>query len=785
MEKYAHFPESRLNVPMKSYIKFLSRNKLYTAIEAVGLAVSLAFVIIIGNYAYQQWQITRETEDYERIYTFGMPGSPGLTFAFTDIIKERVPEVESVARYSMQNYPVMVDGNSVSVNFIAVDQDFYEMFPQYGFVSGSADLLVGTNVFVSESFANANSVEVGESLKLGSHDLNVVGIVEDFDRTLFVHGDVIVDSKTFIIDIFGYNPYDQFGSVLTFAKVAPGTDRDELYKKVDGICKEIYGSYGSMFFEYMSMYRFDELYFGDFPAYFDQFNEGDLKSLKILLLVGLLLFISAVFNYVNLSVALTGRRAKEMATRRLLGASRMSVFVNYIVESVSFTAVCFGFALLLAVAVAPVVNTLLNDPDIPVSIVWSWSYMMVYLLVIVLVGTVVGLAPAVLASRFKPIEVIKGAFRAKSKMTFSKIFIVLQNAISVILLALALVMEAQYTKSLDRPMHSNTEDKYFLMAFGLDVNQEPLENALRELPCVKRLGFANAVPGYLPGGQFSLTRDGQDILYRHYRMDSVAFEMLEFEVLKDFGAPEINAVWFGEKAFAASGFDDEYHDITVLHNRAANCDHVAGVIADFPNNSSNIGAEDYIIISYCRRSDMRWGGWLMETVGDRKEAERQIKAAYEKVSKDMQLTLRSSSYIDDYMVEQMKPTLNNMRLIEIFMLLSIIISLLGLVAMSTYYASETSKDIAVRKVFGGTVESETMASVKRYMILVSISLCIGIPVAVWASGKYLEQFIWKLDSYWWTFVAAALLTLFFAFGSVIFQTIKAARTNPGAELKKE
>ena len=126
-----------------------------------------------------------------------------------------------------------------------------------------------------------------------------------------------------------------------------------------------------------------------------------------------------------------------------------------------------------------------------------------------------------------------------------------------------------------------------------------------------------------------------------------------------------------------------------------------------------------------------------------------------------------------------------MRLLELFTLLSVLISLLGLLAMSTYFADERSKDIAVRKVFGSTIDGELLQSVSEYLILVGIACIIGIPIAVYAARKYLESYIYRLEGYWWIFVLAAVLTLAMAFASVLWQTLKAARTNPAIELKKE
>ena len=179
------------------------------------------------------------------------------------------------------------------------------------------------------------------------------------------------------------------------------------------------------------------------------------------------------------------------------------------------------------------------------------------------------------------------------------------------------------------------------------------------------------------------------------------------------------------------------------------------------------------------------GSYLIETTGDRKEAYSKIMETYEEYAKDREVILNYPSWIDETIAEAWKPARNNMRLIEIFMLLSILISLLGLLAMSTYYADEKSRDIAVRKVFGGTVDTEAWRTIRDYMILVGIACVIGIPIAVYAAQEYLKEFIYKLEGYWWIFVLAVVITLGISLLAVLWQTLKAARTNPATELKKE
>jgi len=773
---------------MNSYLIFLSRHKLYTFIEAVGLAISLAFVILIGNYAWQQWAVTRENPDRKSIYTFNLPDWPGLTFGFAEKLADAVPEVVQTARYcpDILTY-VHVDDSDIEARVIAVDPSFFRLFPYYRFLEGTPESLAAKeDVLLSESFARAYNFKTGDVLHTQDWDFRVAGIVEDFRQTLFPSVDIIAHPDSWLNAQAWEVPFDRYGSTITFARVAPETDRAMLQAKAEALCKEIYpGMFGTSFLETLSVERLDEIFFKEYDGNPQAYRHGDISTLRILLLVGLLLLLSAVFNYINLSFALAGKRAKEMATRRLLGEEKRSIVLRQIVESILFTALCFGIGLLLAYAFVPSFNRLINDPDVPVSILMRPGYVIAYLALIVLTGAISGILPALLSSRYSPIDVVRGTFRRQAKMTFSKVFIVLQSALSVFLLAMALVMEAQYRLSMNRPLHANIEDVYYLRVQSRS-DQGPLADGLAALPCVKRIGFSQGAPGARTGGQFSLTRDGSEIMYRTFKMDSTAFDIFHFEKLKDFEAPKFNAVWFGEAAFAATGFDDEYHDISqTLSQRTQGCEYVAGVIKDFPVNLSNAGTEDYLFVSVMKREDLMWGGWVIETVGDRAEARKAIRQVYEDWSRTNIASVADNGFLTENYREALRPARNNMRLLELFMLLSVLISLLGLLAMSTYFAGERSKDIAVRKVFGSTVDGELWHSVREYMILVGIACIIGIPIAVWAAQKYLESYIYRLENYGWIFVLAVVFTFAMAFGSVLWQTLKAARTNPATELKKE
>ena len=773
---------------MKSYLKFLSRNKLYTAVEAVGLVLSMAFVIILVSYAWQQYAASRSIPDGDRVYSLGMPDYLGLTYGLPDLIMERVPEVETVGIYCPGLVMQMKNQEDIEeVSLSAVNQDFFSIFLNIHFEEGDPTVLESKdNAIVSRSFATRHHLSLGNMIELTGGKVQIAAIISDIEGSILPNVDVYISDRHPWNHFATEMPFDHYGSTIPFLKVVPGIDSKILYAKLEELCKEAYPEfYGDYFFEKLEMPCSNDLFFYEGNT---NLNQGDAKSIRILLLVGLLLLLSAVFNYINLNFALSGKRTKEMAVRRLVGATEAEIRLSYWTESVLFTAVCFVLALLLAYVLTPVMNTLLNDPNVPIRITLEPKYIVVYGLLVLVVGTLAGLQPSQIASRIKPVEVMKGYWHRARKMRLNKVFVVIQNVLAVFLIALAIVMECQYCQSLHRPQHARTADLYYLHAPAGKDNRQTLYDALSELTCVKRIGFCLGAPGVSVGGQFSTTVEGEEILYRLYRADSTAFSMLEPEIVEDYHAPLYNSVWFGKKAFDATGFTAMQHDISqTLSQRTKGCEQVAGIIEDWATNGANRGEEDLMVLTVQRTEEIGWGwgGWLIETTDNHAEAVKSIAGVLKKVAGDKQIVLNYSGYLDDLIAENLRPQRNAMRLIKLFMLLAILISLLGLLAMSTYYAGENAKGIAVRKVFGGTVKSETCRTVQEYMLLVAVACVIGVPIAVWAAQRYLEGFIVRLEHYGWIFFVAVVISLAMAFLSVLWQTLRAARTNPAEALKKE
>ena len=179
---------------------------------------------------------------------------------------------------------------------------------------------------------------------------------------------------------------------------------------------------------------------------------------------------------------------------------------------------------------------------------------------------------------------------------------------------------------------------------------------------------------------------------------------------------------------------------------------------------------------------------LIGTTGEDKSYEDQILQAYKEFRLETLGVEQSAwryGFIKDINRKQLSPVRRTLRLVELFAVLAVLISLLGLLAMSTYFADENTKQIAVRKVFGSDVSNETWRTVRSYMLLVGVACLVGIPLAIWASRLYLQRFAYRIEGYGWVFIVAVIISLAIAFATVLWQTLQAARTNPATELKKE
>ncbi|MBO5075295.1 MAG: FtsX-like permease family protein [Bacteroidales bacterium] len=787
---------------MKSYLRFLSRNKLYTAIEVVGLSVALAFVLIIGSYVWQEYSISRENPDYERIYipTQSMP------YGIFEPMKEQIPEIEKITLVNSFDDVVMeCDDERLVTRGLAVRGDFFDIF-DYEFLIGDAGCLESyTDIVISESYAAklAGKPELAVGMKIvpvdyPSQAYTVTGIIKDFDQNYWKYMDFICKGESPLNESAQKNPIFTL-SATAFIKVAESADVDALGGKIQDIFRQLWGeklnaAMIDQFTVNLGIERFDKLYFSG--EMIDSYlNMGDRSQIIILLIVSLLLLVSAVINYINLNLALTNKRAKEMATRSLVGADKAHIAVKYILESIGFTAICSIAAAGIALALAPYIGRIIDGQTI--TIPFNAASISLYILFVVLIGGICGLIPALNISSIKPISIVNGTYRRKSRAGLNRVFILLQNILAITLIASAIVLDKQMNYMINMPLGADIKDKFILSTDAEEAGDViAMMDEIRQLPFVKKVALSR---GYPTGVHFNTAiqlENSTDLTpVKLLICDTEAFGIWDFDVREDFGAPLAHSIWFSESLYNCFDSREEAEKKAKSWNGNFNrtrIDNFGGVLGNIAGDNAMNERMDQSKVAVIVLPIDDFGLYnntiLIETDDNHDEATEAFDSIYRKFSDEyngVYLEPWEFGYVEDMMVRELEEDNQTVKLLKIFAMLAVILSVLGLVAMSTYFASEREKGIAIHKVFGGTMASETRRNILEYMIITLIGSAVSLPVAWIFCGRYLEEFAYRIDLTIWPFALAVLLALVISLASVLWQTLRAARTNPTEALKKE
>ena len=787
---------------MKSYLRYLWRNRLYSTINLVGLTVALALSIIIFSYAAAQMKIARSVPDGENIYAVCKDNQTLMCYGMADLVRSSIPEAEAVTRFtaSWDGEISMFGDRKYNTFLMSADKEFFGMF-DVKFIAGGPEAFNSlTNVIISESFAGKIAGEdkdvIGKPLIVNDEPYTIAGIVEDFGDGLLKYTDVItnIESERFNSQYREY-PWSVFGPIQTFFRTAQGSDISAVESKIRSEYRHKSGSVSDFGIQ-VSIVCLDDLYFHPGNFYL---NAGNAKAIRNLALAGIALLVSALFNYINLNTALAGKRAREMATRRLLGSGRKDIILKYIGESSAFTVLCFALAVVLAAALVPAIDWLITDPSaesstmgMSVKDIFTPAAFLSYIGLVAAVSVIAGIIPALIASRYSPVDVVKGTIRFKSKMVFSKVFIVVQNMLSVVLIALAITMEAQMRYMTGRPAGCDFSDVYYLCTDFMEQDGFRLAEKLRSLPCVESVGICDYLPGAMGTTFTASDKDGNDVPYHPMRCDTTAFNMLGFDILEQYGQNIPGAVWLSESTARTAGVSAENTDISSIkkgYSLRGTDNYASGVVRDFIIQDA--GASEKMengIIFIVRPEDLWYFSYVIKTTGDRDEAEAMITGAHNELCEEVfGVAMRSwqCGYMEDILENSLDSAKRNMRLIEIFMVMAIILSLSGLVAISIFYADSNRKSIALHKVFGGTVGSETGRNIRIYMIMTVIADIVAVPAAVILCRRYLEEFAYRIDLGAWIFIVTTALSLLMTAASVLWQVCRAARTDPADALKTE
>lgn len=796
---------------MKYFFRFLKNNPLYAVINVVGLALSLMFVILIGDYTYRQFSIDRWHRNHERIYVLGTENGNSL-LSWPDCahsLKDRYPEVEDVCCVYMHNGKIKHEdkvyeesqGDNAG-NIMLADSNFFRFF-DFKMIDGDRETALDSpeKCVVTESLAKAlfpDGNALGQPLQIEGtryvfvsddngdpYDSSLVytvsGVIKDLDKTVFLNETAVIANFERAPQVLGYRLRNDLmasgplGSTLSFLMLRPGASLEDKIEDLTSYCIEsipVFNFYGNT---KAAIIPLDDLMFAPQNTGAG-LQTGDKSLLGILLAVVLAILMFAVTNYINLTVANTGFRAKEMATRRLLGSDGLGISLELIGESTLMVFISFIIGGALALLLEDKMAVLFKGKiDILKDI--NLATVSVSLVFIILTGVISGIMPTVSLSRYKPIDVVKGSFRYHSKMVLSRIFIILQNVITMTMMAATLTILLQMSHLVKAPLGYNTKNIYRVSS----DNPEVLRNALKSQPFIQGIGSFSGTS--LDGNYCSMStrkdKDNNNLLVYLTTWDKEFIDIMGINLVKD-NHLSGDVKYINEELAGKLSLGDGESEVTWGDGSVTQ---VAGVFSNF-HMTNILDPYQPFMITVKDTDEIEDPNFMVKTNGD--------PLAWKKLC-DLVKEVDGSTEDIDWKVQSIESTVkaslteekNTMRVVSIFTGVAVLISVLGFIGMSLFFIRQRKKEIGVRRIMGSTTNEVLSLLLTKFCAPLLVSFIFAVPLSWFIMDKWLESFSYRIGLSPWIFIASGAVSLLIAVVSIFFQTLHAARSNPADAIRAE
>lgn len=796
---------------MKYFFRFLKNNPLYAVINMVGLALSLMFVILIGDYTYRQFSIDKWHRNHERIYVLGTENGNSL-LSWPDCahsLKGRYPEVEDVCCVYMHNGKIKHEdkvyeesqGDNAG-NIMLADSNFFRFF-DFKMIDGDRETALDSpeKCVVTESLAKAlfpDGNALGQPLQIEGtryvfvsddngdpYDSSLVytvsGVIKDLDKTVFLNETAVIANFERAPQVLGYRLRNDLmasgplGSTLSFLMLRPGASLEDKIEDLTSYCIEsipVFNFYGNT---KAAIIPLDDLMFAPQNTGAG-LQTGDKSLLGILLAVVLAILMFAVTNYINLTVANTGFRAKEMATRRLLGSDGLGISLELIGESTLMVFISFIIGGALALLLEDKVAVLFKGKiDILKDI--NFSTVSVSLLFIVLTGIISGIMPTISLSKYKPIDVVKGSFRYHSKMVLSRIFIILQNVITMTMMAATLTILLQMSHLVKAPLGYNTENIFRVSS----DNPEVMRNALKSQPFVQEIGSFSGTS--LDGNYCSMStrkdKDNNNLLVYLTTWDKEFIDIMGINLVKD-NHLSGDVKYINEELAGKLSLGDGESEVTWGDGKVMQ---VAGIFSNF-HMTNILDPYQPFLISVKDTDEIEDPNFMVKTDGS-PDARKKLCDLIKEVdgsTEDIDWKVQS---IESTIKASLNEEKNAMRIVSIFTGVAVLISILGFIGMSLFFIRQRKKEIGVRRIMGSTTNEVLSLLLTKFCAPLLVSFIFAVPLSWFIMDKWLESFSYRIGLSPWIFIASGAVSLLIAVVSIFFQTLHAAHSNPADAIRAE
>ncbi|MEH1006760.1 FtsX-like permease family protein [Winogradskyella sp. ECml5-4] len=803
----------------KNYFKIalrnLWKNRTFTALNVVGLTVAFGVALLLGMFAVFQLSFDRFHDHGDTIYKvysedsgpYGIEANTSKSEPFAAALRDEVTGVEKITRYSGSGVLLTYQDKQLGMGTAYVDPDFFEMF-SFPIVKGDTKnpITSESSVAMTEQAAKrifGDENPIGQTVTILRDEVevpfNVTAIIEDFPDTSSIGFDIVLNFKSQNEhayartvgrwDMENHEVYMQLSEGLKPEQFEKSTaDFTQLHYKneIDNAKRDGFEPNADGLYRQIKVLPLADVRFANF-------NQGVVSVNRTMpyLVLGisfLILFIACV-NFINMSIAKSSQRLREIGMRKTLGANKKQLFFQFWGESILVFLMSIGLGILLAVVLLPYFQTLFRT-QASLATLLNPSLLIFLIFSVLLITLIAGGYPALLMSRLGTLQSLKGKLQVNGKNRLRNSLMVLQFGIAILLISGTLVLWDQVEFMRTKDLGFNKDQ---VIAFPLNGKRndqkaiELLRNTLQDKPNIVSITASNNILGIGKDGNrttsvLGFEHKGRGVDTHMLVVDADYVETLDLNIIegrsfrKNLVSDSLSVI-INQAMAKQMNEDDILASQITLDDASYN---IVGVIEDF-----NFQELDQHIAPMTLFALPNWNlrnAYVKVTSQNLEQAYDDVKIAWNTIEPNVE-------FQGSFLNENIERTLRNERtmitMIGSGSILAIILSCIGLFAMSLLIVAQRRKEIGVRKIVGASVSAITVLLTKDFLKLVVIAFLMATPIAWWTMNKWLQNYPYRIDLNIWIFLAAGGIAVLIAMLTIAVKTIKAATSNPVESLRTE
>ena len=797
-------PIDMITYQIKMAFRNFAKNKTYTAINILGLVVGLASSIAIALFVIDNQSMDTFLLDSHEIYRLESESmkegkisrSVSLHKSLLPAIAQHIPEIVAYTRLSLTDRTVIMDENDsrkiIEERFLFADKDFFKIF-SYDLIAGDlinalseSNKIILTVSTAKRYFKDDNPI--GRFIKLNDGNnsvLEVAGVVEDPKGNSSLQFDILAP----ISQAFGENEKIGFGgnffrSIPVYVRLAPGTNAESVNQKVVPALKTYTEKASLIDLEY-SFKSFENLK-ADIEIDDDLIAPTDNRVIVMFMIVASLIIALAIINYINLTTARALQRSHEVGIRKVVGAHRGSLVRQFLIESLLFCFIALPIALLLVELTLPYFEMILGR-KLFFNYKTSPEFFGVLILALTSIGLLAGIYPSLVLSQFNFAEFLKGKLANSNKSNWlRKALVIFQFTFSIALIIGAVLVQNQLAFIKKQTLSYNPEQVIVISGgFGkFRTNYKSLKQEMGKVPGVIKTSASRAAPG---DDFFSRsTHPDVPVSMTQYIVDENFFDLFNIEIVKgknfnsESDSIKTHVIFNEALAQVFEGEDPIKIDHISFFGGSPN--KVIGVVKNFHFESLHNTIKPAIFIS------SEASPWALSKIIVKIESEEflSVVSGLEEVWESFYPDdLFQYEFLDNRLQNKYSSEQKISGIFNLFTVLSIFISCLGLLGLSTYTAQVKMKEISIRKVLGANVKQIFTLLTGQIYLLILFASVLAVPIAYYFVQEWLNDFAYKVAISPMIIGLTILMAFLIAGLTMSFKVISAAMTNPVDSLRNE